>query len=186
MRPDSAGAGLHRGGLGAVYEIEALTAADVFLLGERGVFAPFGVAGGTPAALNRFVWQSDEGEKSPPLASKVTDVRIRDGQGNARPTLTDANVLLGRINAERPIGGKLARLGVDAARTAIATHVAEPLGLDVMAAAEAVVCIANSKMAGAIRLVSIERGHDPAKFAAVPFGGGGALHVGALIKEVGL
>ncbi|PWC89365.1 hydantoin utilization protein A [Azospirillum sp. TSH100] len=108
------------------------------------------------------------------------------GQGNTRPTLTDANVLLGRINAERPIGGKLARLDVDAARAAIATHVAEPLGLDVMAAAEAVVRIANSKMAGAIRLVSIERGHDPAKFAAVPFGGGGALHVGALIKEVGL
>ncbi|CAO3450161.1 hydantoinase/oxoprolinase family protein [Azospirillum largimobile] len=108
------------------------------------------------------------------------------GQGNTRPTLTDANVLLGRINAERPIGGKLARLDVDTARTAIATHVAEPLGLDVMAAAEAVVRIANSKMAGAIRLVSIERGHDPAKFAAVPFGGGGALHVGALIKEVGL
>ncbi|MBP2300715.1 hydantoinase/oxoprolinase family protein [Azospirillum picis] len=108
------------------------------------------------------------------------------GQGNTRPTLTDANVLLGRINAERPIGGKLARLDVDAARTAVATHVAEPLGLDVMAAAEAVVRIANSKMAGAIRLVSIERGHDPAKFAAVPFGGGGALHVGALIKEVGL
>ncbi|PWC37762.1 hydantoinase/oxoprolinase family protein [Azospirillum sp. TSO35-2] len=108
------------------------------------------------------------------------------GQGNSRPTLTDANVLLGRINAERPIGGKLARLDVDAARAAIATHVAEPLGLDVMAAAEAIVRIANSKMAGAIRLVSIERGHDPAKFAAVPFGGGGALHVGALIKEVGL
>ncbi|WP_372394979.1 hydantoinase/oxoprolinase family protein [Azospirillum sp. HJ39] len=107
-------------------------------------------------------------------------------QGNTRPTLTDANVLLGRINAERPIGGKLARLDVDAARQAIATHVAEPLGLDVMTAAEAVVRIANSKMAGAIRLVSIERGHDPAKFAAVPFGGGGALHVGALIKDVGL
>lgn len=108
------------------------------------------------------------------------------GQGNTRPTLTDANLLLGRINAERPIGGTLARLDVDAARQAIATHVAEPLGLDVMAAAEAVVRIANSRMAGAIRLVSIERGHDPAKFAAVPFGGGGALHVGALIKEVGL
>ena len=108
------------------------------------------------------------------------------GQGNTRPTLTDANVVLGRINADRPIGGKLQRLDVEAARAAIAKHVAEPLGLDPMAAAEAIVRIANSKMAGAIRLVSIERGHDPAKFAAVPFGGGGALHVGALIKEVGL
>ncbi len=108
------------------------------------------------------------------------------GQGNTRPTLTDANVVLGRINAERPIGGKLKRLDVEAAKLAIATHVAEPLGLDVMVAAEAIVRIANAKMAGAIRLVSIERGHDPGKFAAVPFGGGGALHAGALIHEVGL
>ena len=63
---------------------------------------------------------------------------------------------------------------------------ASPLGLDPMQAAEAIVRVANAKMAGAIRLVSIERGHDPARFAAVPFGGGGALHVGALIKDVGL
>ena len=108
------------------------------------------------------------------------------GQGNTRPTLTDANVVLGRINAERPIGGKLARLDVEAAKAAIARHVAEPLGLDPMQAAEAIVRVANGKMAGAIRLVSIERGHDPGRFAAVPFGGGGALHVGALIKDVGL
>ncbi|MFN3670673.1 MAG: hydantoinase/oxoprolinase family protein [Bosea sp. (in: a-proteobacteria)] len=107
-------------------------------------------------------------------------------QGNTRPTLTDANVVLGRINAERPIGGKLKRLDVEAAKAAIATHVATPLGIDVMVAAEAIVRIANAKMAGAIRLVSIERGHDPGKFAAVPFGGGGALHAGALIHEVGL
>ncbi len=108
------------------------------------------------------------------------------GQGNTRPTLTDANVVLGRINAERPIGGKLARLDVEAAKAAIGKHVAEPLGLDPMQAAEAIVRVANGKMAGAIRLVSIERGHDPGRFAAVPFGGGGALHVGALIKDVGL
>ncbi|GGK17526.1 hydantoinase/oxoprolinase family protein [Salinarimonas ramus] len=108
------------------------------------------------------------------------------GQGNERPTLTDANVVLGRINAERPIGGKLARLDVDAARAAIAREIGEPLGLSPLDAAEAIVKVANAKMAGAIRLVSIERGHDPAKFAAVPFGGGGALHVGALIRDVGL
>ena len=108
------------------------------------------------------------------------------GQGNERPTLTDAHVVLGRINAARPIGGKLAALDVEAARRAIAKHVAEPLNLDVMAAAEAIVRVADARMAGAIRLVSIERGHDPAKFAAMPFGGGGALHVGALITEIGL
>jgi N-methylhydantoinase A len=107
------------------------------------------------------------------------------GQGNDRPTLTDAHVVLGRINAARPIG-KLAALDVDAARRAIALHVGGPLKLDAMDAAEAIVRVADARMAGAIRLVSIERGHDPAKFAAMPFGGGGALHVGALVREIGL
>ncbi len=108
------------------------------------------------------------------------------GAGNDRPTLTDANVVLGRINAERPIGGKLARLDIEAAKAAILRHVGKPLGLDAMAAAEAIVRIANARMAGAIRLVSIERGHDPSRFAIMPFGGGGALHAGALLREVGL
>ncbi|WP_376961607.1 hydantoinase B/oxoprolinase family protein [Azospirillum sp. A26] len=137
LRPDSAGAGLHRGGLGAVYEIEALTDADVFLLGERGVFAPFGVAGGTPAALNRFTWQSDEGEKSPPLASKVTDVKIRDGQ---------------RVRLETPGGGgwgdpkrrdaeavardvRLGYLGRDAARSAYGVVLTDDGALDIAATA---------------------------------------------------
>jgi N-methylhydantoinase A len=107
-------------------------------------------------------------------------------QGNSRPTLTDANIVLGRINAERPIGGALERLDVEAARAALLAHVGTPLGLGPEQAAEAVIRVANAKMAGAIRLVSIERGHDPQRFTAVPFGGGGALHVGALIREVGL
>ena len=69
LRPDSAGAGRWRGGLGAIYEIEALaeTGADVFLLGERGKFPPFGAAGGGAAALNRFVFDTPEGPRSPPL-----------------------------------------------------------------------------------------------------------------------
>ena len=108
------------------------------------------------------------------------------GQGNERPTLTDAHVVLGRINATRPIGGKLSQLDLDAAKRAILAHVGQPLKLDLMQAAEAIVRVADARMAGAIRLVSIERGHDPAKFAAMPFGGGGALHVGALIKDIGL
>lgn len=107
-------------------------------------------------------------------------------QGNDRPTLTDANVVLGRINAERPIGGKLARLDVEAAKASIAKHIAQPLSIDVMAAAEAIVRVANARMAGAIRLVSIERGHDPSHFTLMPFGGGGALHAGALVQDVGL
>ncbi len=82
LRPDSGGPGHNRGGLGAIYEIEALAedGADVFLIGERGKFPPFGVNGGGPAALNRFIYETDQGEETPPLISKVTDIRIRHGQ----------------------------------------------------------------------------------------------------------
>jgi N-methylhydantoinase A len=102
-----------------------------------------------------------------------------------RATVTDANVLLGRIDASRPIGGR-AQLDVAAAREAIGRDVGAPLGLDPLTAAEAILRVANSRMAGAIRLVSIERGHDPRRFTLMPFGGGGGLHAGALIREVGL
>ena len=108
------------------------------------------------------------------------------GLGSDRPTVTDANLVLGHINADRPIGGKLKRLDVEGARRAIARAVGQPLGLGETEAAEAIVRIANARMAGAIRLVSVERGYNPKQFAAMPFGGGGALHAGALIKEVGL
>ncbi|MAD94404.1 MAG: hydantoin utilization protein A [Rhodobacteraceae bacterium] len=108
------------------------------------------------------------------------------GLGNDAPTVTDANLILGRINPDRPIGGKLARLDIDAAKAAVEAKIAKPLGLSVMQAAEAIVKVANAKMAGAIRLVSVERGHDPKNFACMPFGGGGALHTGALMQEIGL
>ncbi|MBB4175014.1 hydantoinase/oxoprolinase family protein [Sulfitobacter noctilucicola] len=108
------------------------------------------------------------------------------GLGNDRPTVTDANVVLGRIDPDNPIGGKLDRLDVEAAQVAIDTHVGKPLGLDTLAAAEAILRVANSRMAGAIRLVSIERGFDPKNFAFMPFGGGGALHAGAMLAEVGI
>ena len=92
LRPDSGGPGKHRGGLGAIYEIEALEDdTDVFLLGERGKFPPFGVNGGREAALNRFVYPDGKGGKrSPPLVSKVTDVRIKAGE---------------RVRLETPGGG---------------------------------------------------------------------------------
>ncbi len=108
------------------------------------------------------------------------------GKGGSLPTVTDANVLLGRINPDSPIGGELGHLDISAAEKAIKTEVADPLGLSVVEAAEAVIKVANAAMAGAIRIVSIERGHDPSQFVAMPFGGGGALHAGALIREVGL
>ena len=65
-------------------------------------------------------------------------------------------------------------------------HVGAPLGLSTLEAAEAILTVANSRMAGAIRLVGIERGFDPKRFAFMPFGGGGALHAGAMLAETGI
>ena len=108
------------------------------------------------------------------------------GLGNTQPTVTDANLVLGRIDATNPIGGKQKSLDKQAAIAAIETNIAKPLGLDVYDAAEAIIKVANAKMGGAIRLISIERGYDPKLFAMMPFGGGGALHTGALMLDIGL
>ncbi|QFT63907.1 hydantoinase/oxoprolinase family protein [Roseivivax sp. THAF30] len=121
-----------------------------------------------------------------PESAGSTPGPVAYGQGNDRPTVTDANVVLGRIDAENPIGGKLDQLDVAAAEAAIDAHVGDKLGLSVTEAAEAILRVANSRMAGAIRLVSIERGFDPKRFAFMPFGGGGALHTGAMLAEVGI
>ena len=117
LRPDSGGPGLRRGGLGAIYEIEvwAEGGADVFLIGERGKFPPFGVNGGGPAALNRFTYDTDDGAKTPALVSKITDVKIRRGQkvrletpggggcgdpAERDPTLVARDVRLGYVTRE--------------------------------------------------------------------------------------
>jgi N-methylhydantoinase B len=92
LRPDSGGVGQHRGGVGAVYEIEALSpgTTEVALLGERGRYAPFGVTGGGEGALTRFAWQTETGWDMPPMASKVVGVKIQAGQ---------------RVRLESPGGG---------------------------------------------------------------------------------
>ena len=81
LRPDSAGPGRHRGGLGATYEIEVLEeSAEAFLFGERGRFPPQGVAGGGPAAMNAFAYEQDGGWHRPPLASKMLGIKLVRGQ----------------------------------------------------------------------------------------------------------
>jgi N-methylhydantoinase B len=81
LRPDSAGHGMHRGGLGAIYEIELLEErAEAFLFGERGRFAPQGVAGGQEAAKNQFAYETDEGWAEPALASKMVGIPLKRGQ----------------------------------------------------------------------------------------------------------
>jgi len=81
LRPDSGGPGRHRGGLGAIYEIELLEEdADVFLFGERGRYAPPGIEGGGSGAINRFFYETDDGQAEPPMASKMVGIKISRGQ----------------------------------------------------------------------------------------------------------
>ncbi len=81
LRPDSGGAGQHRGGLGAIYEIEVMEQkAEAFLFGERGLYPPQGVDGGGPAALNHFTFQTDDGRAEPPMVSKMVGIPLKRGQ----------------------------------------------------------------------------------------------------------
>ena len=102
------------------------------------------------------------------------------GRGGSEPTVTDAHLVLGHLPPWL-LDGSFA-LDPEAARAAIARRIAEPLGLDMMAAARGILAIADSHMVGAIRVVSIERGRDPRDFVLVPFGGAGPLHGGALAR----
>ncbi|AZL60856.1 hydantoinase/oxoprolinase family protein [Tabrizicola piscis] len=102
------------------------------------------------------------------------------GLGGTRVTISDANLILGRLPASR--FGQAA----SAARQAMADQIGAPLGLGVEAAAAAVIRIANTHMAGAIRMVSISLGADPRDFALFAFGGAGPLHAVALARELGV
>jgi len=109
------------------------------------------------------------------------------GRGGEQPTVTDANVVLGRINPDYVLGGEKGfRMDRAAAAAAIKSKIADPLGLSVEAAASAIIRIANTNMAGRMRVVSIERGYNPRDFVMVAFGGAGPLHGAAIMREVGV
>jgi N-methylhydantoinase A len=106
------------------------------------------------------------------------------GLGGRRPTVTDANLVIGRLDAERFLGGRLS-LDPDAARRAIADDVAAPLGLGIEEAALAILEVATATMARALRVVTVGRGRDPADLPLVAFGGAGPLAAATLAAEVG-
>jgi N-methylhydantoinase A len=106
------------------------------------------------------------------------------GQGGGEPTVTDANLLLGYLGADRVYGGSI-RLDRARAETALAP-LARRLGLDLIAAAQGVVDVANAGMLRALRLVSVQRGYDLRRFALIAYGGAGPLHAGALARQAGM
>jgi N-methylhydantoinase A len=107
------------------------------------------------------------------------------GRGGVEPTLTDAHLVLGFLDPEAFLGGRM-KLDPAAAMTAIEKNVARPLGLDPIRAASGIFQIADNNMCNGIRAVSVHRGYDPRDFALVAFGGNGALHAGAQAQEMGI
>ncbi|MFD2673918.1 hydantoinase/oxoprolinase family protein [Gulosibacter bifidus] len=104
--------------------------------------------------------------------------------GGTKPTNTDANIVLGRLGTDLAGGAKT--LKKDLAAKAIMEHIAEPLGMGLEEAAEAIVRVANANMADAVRLISIRRGYDPRDFALLAFGGAGALHGVDVARELNI
>jgi N-methylhydantoinase A len=104
------------------------------------------------------------------------------GRGGEEPTVTDANVLVGRINPEYFLGGEIP-LDVERARRAM-TKISQPLGVEVEEAALGVIQLANANMVNALKLISLYRGYDPRDFTLVAFGGAGPMHAAALAKEL--
>ncbi|MGB0631867.1 MAG: hydantoinase/oxoprolinase family protein [Alphaproteobacteria bacterium] len=105
------------------------------------------------------------------------------GRGGARPTVTDANLVLGALASDNVLGGKMT-LDKAAAEAAIATHVAEPLGLSIVEAAAGILQIVNTNMAVDLRLAFQSRGEDPRKYMLAAFGGAGPLHSALLARDL--
>ncbi|MFL4985385.1 MAG: hydantoinase/oxoprolinase family protein [Xanthobacteraceae bacterium] len=103
--------------------------------------------------------------------------------GGSEPTITDANVVLGRLDPDNFLGGQM-KLDAHAAARGIKERIARPLGVDAVTAAQAIVEIAIAKMSLAVREVSVAKGYDPRDFALVASGGAGPLHVMAIAREL--
>ena len=174
---------------GVIYRGEALTT-GVALIGGYAQALPVqipmmdifevGTGGGSIAAVNasgalRVGPQSAGAEPGPACY----------GRGGELPTVTDANLVLGRLGAERFLGGEM-KLDTAAGEGAIREHVAKPLGVDVTRAAEGILRIASTAMSYAVKAVSTERGLDAASFALVAYGGAGPLHASSIAREIGM
>jgi N-methylhydantoinase A len=174
---------------GVIYRGEALTS-GVALVGGYAQALPVqipmmdifevGTGGGSIAAVNasgalRVGPQSAGAEPGPACY----------GYGGEQPTVTDANLVLGRLGAERFLGGEIT-LDAAAAERAIRENIARPLGVDVVRAADGILRIATTAMSYAVKAVSTERGLDAAAFTLIAYGGAGPLHASAIAREIGM
>jgi N-methylhydantoinase A len=137
-----------------------------------------GAGGGSIAAV------TDETLTVGPKSAGARPGPAAYGHGGREATVTDAHVVLGHLPAKL-LGGRMA-LDVDAAKAVVRDRVAAPLGLSLEDAARGILAIVDNHMVGAVRVVSVERGHDPRAFTLVPFGGAGPLHGTALADLLGI
>ena len=120
-----------------------------------------------------------------PQSAGADPAPICYGKGGEEPTITDANVVLGRLNPEFFLGGEMG-LRVDAARDGVARRCAQPLDMDPVECAHGIVEIANAAMTDALRIITVQRGYDPRDLAMVAFGGAGPLHANRLCEEMSI
>jgi N-methylhydantoinase A len=139
-----------------------------------------GAGGGSIAAID------DAGAlKVGPRSAGADPGPVAYGKSGTEPTITDANLCLGRLDPGSLLGGRM-RVDMEAARAAVRARIAEPLGITLEAAALGIIQIANSNMSRAIRSVSVERGYDLGEFALCAFGGAGPLHAAEVAVECGI
>ena len=136
--------------------------------------------GGTIAAVDRF-----GALRVGPQSAGAAPGPACYGRGGDDPTITDCNLVLGYLGEDNFLGGAM-RLDAGKARDAIATKIAQPLAVDVSAAAEGIIRIIDVKMAEAIKAISTMRGHDLRDFMLLAFGGAGPLHAGRLARDLGM
>lgn len=139
-----------------------------------------GAGGGSIAMID------DAGSmKVGPRSAGAAPGPVAYGRGGTEPTITDANLCLGRLDADTLLGGRM-KVDLEAARNAIRDVIATPLGLSLEEAAHGIIQIANANMSRAIRSVSVEKGYDMGEFALCAFGGAGPLHAAEVAVECGL
>lgn len=137
-----------------------------------------GAGGGSIARVSEI-----DGLRVGPESAGAVPGPVCYGRGGVEPTVTDAHLVLGHLPPSL-LNGSI-RLDVEVARRAIQSKIAEPLGIDLYEAARGILAIVDNAMVGAIRVVSVERGHDPRDFALLPTGGAGPLHGASLGRLLG-
>lgn len=150
------------------------------VLGEVVDLVEVGAGGGSIA------WVDDGGHlRVGPTGAGADPGPACYNRGGASPTISDANLVLGRLDADHFLGGSM-RLSATAARAAIMRDCAEPLGMSLTGAASGIIEVADATMVEALRLVSVERGHDPREFCLIAFGGAGPVHACSVASKLGI